>query len=175
MASLGVSVQAIAGGELRQALRSGAIDAAEWVAPYDDLNLGLPEVADFYYYPGWWDTSSSAEVQLNKREYDGLPEFYRQVIQAAAFKANMLMAARYDTLNPQALATIAADANVRILPFPDDLMLAAREVSDALLEELAAADADFMTLFQSWNAYRQSATAWFALGEASTLNFAAPT
>ena len=87
MAKLGVNVQVIAGGEIYQALQTGAIDAAEWVGPYDDLNLGFAEVAQNYYYPGWWEAGPTLEVQINKAEWDGLPEHYQNVIQAAAFKA----------------------------------------------------------------------------------------
>ncbi|MEM9383046.1 MAG: ABC transporter substrate-binding protein, partial [Planctomycetota bacterium] len=55
MDQLGVSVQVLAGGEIYQALERGAIDATEWVGPYDDLKLGFHEVAKNYYYPGWWE------------------------------------------------------------------------------------------------------------------------
>jgi TRAP-type mannitol/chloroaromatic compound transport system substrate-binding protein len=175
MRRLGVDVQEIAPGDILEALRTGTIDAAEWSGPYDDLTLGLPEVAEYYYYPGWWDTGPSVEIQINGREWTRLPDTYRQVIQAAAFKANMLMTARYDTLNPQALAEIGADENVTVLPFPDDILVAARDSAFALFDELAAADPDFRSLLDSWDAYRQSASAWFALAEASMLNLAGRT
>ena len=72
-------VQTLPGGEIFQALQTGAIDAAEWVGPYDDLNLDFPSIAKFYYYPGWWEAGPSLEVQVNKGEYDGLPEHYQNV------------------------------------------------------------------------------------------------
>ena len=52
MTKLGVTVQVIAGGEIFQALQTSAVDAAEWVGPYDDEKLGLNKAAKFYYYPG---------------------------------------------------------------------------------------------------------------------------
>jgi TRAP-type mannitol/chloroaromatic compound transport system substrate-binding protein len=55
MSRLGVNVQVLPGGEIYLALDRGAIDAAEWVGPYDDEKLGLNEAAPFYYYPGWWE------------------------------------------------------------------------------------------------------------------------
>src|SRR3954468_4329349 len=39
--------QNIPGGEIYQALEKGTIDAAEWIGPYDDLNLGFHKVAPF--------------------------------------------------------------------------------------------------------------------------------
>ena len=153
MAELGVAVQQIAGGEIYQALQTGAIDAAEWVGPYDDLTLGFPEVAKFYYYPGWWEPGPALEVQINKGEYDKLPEHYKQAIQAAAFKANTIMLARYDKLNPESLHR-SKRSGVTILPYPDDIMTAARDAAFALYDELAAADPDFKTLLDSWSAFR---------------------
>ena len=35
--------------------RRARIDAAEWVGPYDDEKLGFHKVAQYYYYPGWWE------------------------------------------------------------------------------------------------------------------------
>jgi len=172
MDRLGVAVQQIAGGEIYQALQTGAIDAAEWVGPYDDLNLGFPEVADFYYYPGWWEPGPTLEVQISKSEYDGLPDLYKEIVQAAAFKANTIMMARYDKLNPESLAEIEALGSVTVLPYPDEVLTAARDESLTLYDELGAADADFKTLLDSWNAYRESSAKWFGLAEASIINFA---
>ena len=51
MSNLGVTVTLMAGGEIYQALERGAIDAAEWVGPYDDVKLGFQDIAKYYYYP----------------------------------------------------------------------------------------------------------------------------
>lgn len=51
MDKLGVTVQNLAGGEIFQALQTGALDAAEWVGPYDDEKLGLQKIARYYGSP----------------------------------------------------------------------------------------------------------------------------
>ena len=51
MDTLGVAVQTIAGGEIYTALERGAIDATEWVGPYDDEKLGFYKVALFLLLP----------------------------------------------------------------------------------------------------------------------------
>jgi TRAP-type mannitol/chloroaromatic compound transport system substrate-binding protein len=51
---LGAVVVNLAGGEIVPALRSGAIDASEWVGPWNDRVLGLHKVSKYYYYyPGF--------------------------------------------------------------------------------------------------------------------------
>ncbi|MEQ9607175.1 MAG: twin-arginine translocation signal domain-containing protein, partial [Kiloniellaceae bacterium] len=52
---VGVVPQQIAGGDIYPALEKGTIDATEWVGPYDDEKLGFNKVAQYYYYPGWWE------------------------------------------------------------------------------------------------------------------------
>ena len=55
MSRLGVTVQVLGGPDIYPALERGAIDAAEWVGPYDDEKLGFHEIAKNYYAPGWWE------------------------------------------------------------------------------------------------------------------------
>ena len=38
----------MAAGEILPALQSGALDAAEWIAPYNDLALGFYKIAKYY-------------------------------------------------------------------------------------------------------------------------------
>ena len=49
---LGVVPQQIAAGDIYPSLEKGAIDAAEWIGPFDDEKLGFVKVAKFYYAPG---------------------------------------------------------------------------------------------------------------------------
>ena len=84
MSKLGVSVQNIPGGEIYTALERGAIDATEWVGPYDDEQLGLHKVAKYYYYPGWWEPGPSLSFYVNQGEWAKLPKEYQEIFTAAA-------------------------------------------------------------------------------------------
>ncbi len=59
------------GGELFTSLQSGAIDATEWVGPYNDLAFGLYKAAKYYYYPGWHEPGTTLEAMINKDAFDG--------------------------------------------------------------------------------------------------------
>ena len=50
---LGAIVVTLPGGEIVPALKSGAIDASEWVGPWLDMAIGLHKAAGYYYYPGF--------------------------------------------------------------------------------------------------------------------------
>ncbi|MCY4081137.1 MAG: ABC transporter substrate-binding protein [Caldilineaceae bacterium] len=165
MGRLGVTVQMLPGGEIFQALESGAIDAAEWVGPYEDERMGFHTIASYYYYPGWWDPGSTVEVQINLDEWEKLPEQYQEALKTAAYETNVRVMARYDARNPVALRRLINDGGVKLRPFPDDLLKAAEEAAFELFDETAAADADFASIFKEWLAFRDAIHAWHGLAE----------
>ena len=60
------------------------IDAAEWVGPHDDMQLGLHQTARYYYYPGWHEPGTTNEFGFNKKAYDALPVDLRRTLDHAA-------------------------------------------------------------------------------------------
>lgn len=166
MGKLGVTVQTLPGGEIFQALQTGAIDAAEWVGPYDDEKLGLHKVAQFYYYPGWWEPGTTLEVQINLDEWKKLPVEYQEVIKTAAFEANADTLARYESLNNEALQRLV-DGGVQLRGYSDEIMSAAEAASFEIYDEFAAKDADFKAVFDQWRQFRDRVYAWNNLNEAA--------
>lgn len=173
MTELGVTVQVIAGGEIFQALQTGAVDAAEWVGPYDDSVLGFQDVADFYYHPGWWEPGPTLEVQIPLEKWNALPEVYQEIIKTAAFEANTSMMAAYDAKNPEAYQDILANSSVTVLPYPDDVMQAAADAANQINEDNAASNTDFASVYEHWNNFRSQVHPWFAIAETSYLDFIA--
>jgi len=170
MAKLGVTVQVLPGGEIFQALQTGAIDAAEWVGPYDDEKLGLNKAAEFYYYPGWWEPGPTLEVEINLDEWKKLPELYQAAIQYAAYVANMTMLASYDARNGAALQRLV-EGGTKLRSYSEEILVAAKAAADELYEEFSAADADFARIYKEWDAFRKSVQGWHDINEYSMMNF----
>jgi TRAP-type mannitol/chloroaromatic compound transport system substrate-binding protein len=59
---MGATVVTIPAGEIVSALKSGAIDASEWIGPWPDTALGLDKAADFYYYPRFHEPGTSSTL-----------------------------------------------------------------------------------------------------------------
>lgn len=171
MARLGVNVQVLPGGEIFLALERGAIDAAEWVGPYDDEKLGLNKAANFYYYPGWWEPGPTLEVQVNKSAWDKLPAEYQQIFQTAAFEANLNMLAKYDARNGAALKQLV-DSGTQLKPYSQEIMQAARTEALALYEEDASKDQTFKKVYEQWKAFREQIYGWHQVNELSFSSFA---
>ena len=74
----------IAGGEVYTSMQTGVIDAVEWVGPYNDRTLGLNEVAEFYYYPGWHEPGAMLEFTVNAAAFQELPPDLQAIVRYAA-------------------------------------------------------------------------------------------
>ncbi|MBH8563793.1 TRAP transporter substrate-binding protein [Nostoc sp. CENA67] len=170
MSRLGVNVQVLPGGEVYLALDRGAIDAAEWVGPYDDEKLGLNKAAKFYYYPGWWEPGPTLDVLVNLNAWKRLPKEYQEILKTATVDANMNMLNEYDTLNGQALTRLLA-GGTKLVPYSQDIMQAAQKISFELFEENASKDVAFKQVYEQWKAFRQQIFAWNRVNELSYANF----
>jgi len=170
MAKLGVNVQVLAAGEIFQALQTGAVDAAEWVGPYDDEKLGLNTVAQYYYRPGWWEPGSTLEVDVNLDEWNKLPELYQVAISTAAAQANLVMLSRYEAANDAALKRLV-DGGTQLREYSPEIMTAAYETWLGLADEFSAADADFKAIYEQWSAFRASMYSWNKTNEFAFTSF----
>ena len=54
------------------ALRSGAIDATEWIGPWLDMAFGLHKAAGYYYYPGFHEPGTALAIGVNKGVWESL-------------------------------------------------------------------------------------------------------
>jgi TRAP-type mannitol/chloroaromatic compound transport system substrate-binding protein len=155
LARLGVTTVNIPGGELFTSLSSGAIDATEWVGPYNDLAFGLYKAAKFYHYPGWHEPGSTLEAFVNKAAWDALPEDLQAIVSTACEAVNTSMLAEMTARNQQALHELVSKHGVQLLPFPEEVLAAIRKTSDQLLSEMAGRDAFTKKVHDSYSAFRQ--------------------
>ena len=171
MDALGVNVQVLAGGDIFPALERGAIDATEWVGPYDDEKLGFHKVAKNYYYPGWWEPGPNLSFLVNRQAWDDLPAEYKAMLEAATREGAKAMMTRYDAKNPAAWKRLMA-TDITVRRFPEDKLAAAREAATELLEGEAAGDARYSRIYEAWKAFRDESFAWFGAAELAYAQFA---
>ncbi len=173
MSEMGVNTQVLPSGEIYPSLERGAIDAAEWVGPYDDEKLGFHEVADYYYYPGWWEPGPALTFYVNRDAYESLPTQYQEALKTAAAEANIRMLAEYDHKNPAALDRLL-DKGATLRRFPDDVMQRAQKVTTQLLEDNASGNKQYREIYDSYKAAREDAYRWFGTAEMAYADFAFP-
>ena len=164
MDALGVNVQALPGGEIYTALEMGTIDATEWVGPFDDERLGFHEIAKNYYYPGWWEPGPQLSFLVNQRAWDDLPASFQAVFEVACRQAAVAMQTRYDAKNPAALQRLL-QGDVTLRPFSEDVMTAARDAAEELIDAEAAGDARYARILEQWRKFRSESFRWFGTAE----------
>ncbi len=174
MSRMGVTVQVLAGGDIYPALERGAIDATEWVGPYDDEKLGFADIAKNYYYPGWWEPGPTLSLHVNQKALESLPDGYRRVLESAAEEANHDMLARFDAANPPALQRLVQEKGVNLRKFPDDVMRKAEQTSRQVLGDLASKSPEFRTLYDGWRKFRETSFTYFSAPELAYADFAFP-
>jgi len=158
------------GGEIYTSLQSGAIDATEWVGPYNDLAFSFYKVAKFYYYPGWHEPGTTLEAIVHKPTFDKLPKDLQQIVLGACAIANQDMLAEYTARNNAALHTLVHDHKVNLKPFPNDVLKKLRDLSDEVVAEIAAKDAMGKKVYSSFKAFRDQAVAWDNVSELAYYN-----
>src|SRR5207342_89133 len=118
MTRVGATPVNMPGGEIFSSLQSGAIDAAEWVGPYNDLAFGFHRITKYCYYPGWQEPGSALECMVNKTAYDALPKDLQQIVETCCQAVNAQMLAEYTARNQQALDVLQNEHGVQFLPLP---------------------------------------------------------
>ncbi|APB33713.1 TRAP dicarboxylate transporter subunit DctP [Gloeomargarita lithophora Alchichica-D10] len=174
MAQMGVNVQVLPGSELFLALERGALDAAEWVGPYDDLRLGLPRAARYYYYPGWWEPGPSVELLINLRAWEQLPLSYQKALELAAQASNLALLSQYEGRNQTALQQLKT-GGTQLRPYGDDILKTAWQVTQDLLADQSRRSSAFQKIYQPWRQFQKESLTWEKTGSLSTImGFAQP-
>src|SRR5216684_1854387 len=169
---LGGVPQQLAGGDIYPALEKGAIDAAEWVGPYDDQKLGFNKVAQFYYYPGWWEAGPQLSAYVNLAKWAELPKSYQAILETAAAKAHTTMLSKYDAQNPKALRELVA-SGTKLTPFSAPVMEASYNAANQVYDETMAKNARFKKIYEQWKQFRAEDVLWFRVVENTLDNFMA--
>ncbi len=160
----------IAGGELYTALERGTIDATEWVGPFHDQRLGLNRAADYYYYPGWHEPSTTLELIINKDKWDSLPADLQTIVEMAVAAISYWSMIVMEHHNMQALQELQQRKNVQILPYPEDVLVKLKQMTRLALEEEANKDTDFKRVYESYENFRTNHQPWRDISERAMMN-----
>ncbi len=169
----GATVIDVPGGEVLAALESGKVDAAEWVGPADDLQMGLYKAAKYYYYPGWHEPGSAIEVIFNKNAYDSLPGDLRNILDDVAMRNNLWTLCEFESQNFRALQTLVSQLKVQLVRFPTEVLNKLRKFSEEVLEEVAAKDPVVKKVDGSFKAFKKDLDNWGYISERAYYEFMA--
>ena len=157
------------GGELFPAMQSGALDATEWVGPYNDLAFGFYKAAKYYYTPGWHEPGTTMECMINEAAFNELPADLQSIVRNAIKTANADMLAEYTARNQQALHTLITEHNVQLKTFPDEVLKELKTISEQVVEEEAAKDPLSKKVWASQKRFKEQVMQWTNVSEQAYL------
>lgn len=160
----------IPGGEVYTALQTGVIDAVEWVGPYNDLALGLHEIAEYYYYPGWHEPGSILEFIVGAEALASLPRDLRAIVRGAARAANQDMLDEFTARNNRALREMIEVHNVKLRRLPDDVLAALYRGSVQAMQRLIAEDPLAAKVNASFKDFMGNVRAYHEISEQAYIN-----
>ncbi len=166
----GGSAVRIAGGEVYTSMQTGVIDAVEWVGPYNDRTLGLMEVGEYYYYPGWHEPGAMLETIINAEALAALPEDLQAIVRIAARATNTDMLDDFTANNSESLQILLRDFDTEVLPLPDDVMDALYEQSQIAMQALMDSDPMAKKIAASYFAFADKVRTYHEISERAYLN-----
>ncbi len=140
LAKIGATAVLTPPGEIFAALQSGVVDAAEFVGPWNDVALGLFQVAPYYYLPAFHEPGPALECIVNMAFYDGLSPQLKRVIENAAGATADETYADFRYHNTRVLKELIG-RGVSIEAFPDDVVAALGKASREVIDAYPAGDA----------------------------------
>jgi TRAP-type mannitol/chloroaromatic compound transport system substrate-binding protein len=162
---MGATVVALPGSDIVDALKSGAIDASEWVGPWMDIHLGLDKAADYYYYPGFHEPGVGSTLGINKTIWGELTTSEQALIEAAAHAEVTRSLAQFNAENVKWLKVLRADKRIKILRFSDELIREFGNLSKEVLADTAAKDPLTRKVHDSYMSFLTGIMDWDELSE----------
>ena len=170
MNRMGVAIVNMPGGEIFTSLQSGAIDATEWIGPYNDLAFGLHQAAEYYYYPGWHEPTVMFEAIVNDEALAELPADLQAILRTAVRDVNQDVLDEYTARNNDALATLINEHDVQLRKLPDDVLAQAQEISAEVVQELADSSDIAGRIYESYRDFQDKAVNYHAISEQAYYN-----
>lgn len=165
IAKLGASPVSLPGGQIYENLVSGAIDATEWVGPWNDSFMKFYEAAKYYYYPGMHEPAAQLSLGINKKFWDGLTKSDQAIIAAAAEVENSIMMSEYNAKNGASLAKLISDQGVKLKNFSDDIYDSFGDAAAEVFDEVEQHSALAKKVHQSFLKSRNEVGAWAKISD----------
>ncbi len=161
LGKMGASVQNIPGGEIYQALSSGALDGTEWIGAWADEKMGFQEVTKIYYTAGFHEPGAGLSLAFNRTVFESFTPAQQKICEIASAECHQWNLAQFLANNGAALARLQT-AGVKVNTFPDDVWDAfAKATNEVHAENMG--DELYKKVYDSAMASMKSSSAWLQL------------
>lgn len=156
---LGASVTMLPSGELFQALEKGTIDATEFSMPAIDEILGFNQIVKNNLFPGWHQPFTAQYMLINLDQWKTTTPAQKALVEATCTAGVMRGLAEGEYKNGAVLAKLEKEG-INIGQIPNDILKELKSISDTVIAEQSASDADFKRVNESQQAFQKDYILW---------------
>ena len=167
IAMLGASAFSRAGGHIFENLFSGAIDASEWVGPWNVYFMKFYEAAKYYYYPGMHEPGGPQSFGMNKKWWEALSKTEQHIIKAACEAEFLNLMSEYNANNGQYLEKLIKEHGVKLRKFNDDVYDSFGEAAEEVFATAQAHSPLAKKIHESFIKARAEVGGWMNLSDAA--------
>jgi TRAP-type mannitol/chloroaromatic compound transport system substrate-binding protein len=135
MSKLGASPVSVPGSQIYENLVSGAIDACEWVGPWNDYFMKFYEAAKYYYTAGMHEPGSNLCMGMNASWWGSLSDHEKNVITTACAEENGYQYMETMANNGAYMTKLIEEQGVQVRNFNDDVWDSFGEAAEEVFEE----------------------------------------
>ena len=165
IAKVGGSPVSLPGSQIYENLVSGAIDATEWVGPYNDYFLKFYEAAKYYYFPGMHEPGGFISFGMNKQWWDKLTKTEQLAIEAASQMECEIAMSENNANNATYLKRLIEEHGVKLREFNEDVYDSFGEAAEEVMEETRAHSPLAKKVHESFAEARKNVGSWMKLSD----------
>lgn len=158
--AMGVSVNALPGGEIIPAMDRGLLDAAEFNNASSDRQLGFPDVSKVCMLQSYHQNAEQFEILFNGSKYNALSPKLRAILDNCVEAASADMSWKAIDRYSKAYDEMQKTQGVKFYKTPDSILRNQLKVFDEVVAKKSAENPIFKKIVDSQKAFAQRAVKW---------------
>ena len=158
--AMGVSVNALPGGEIIPAMDRGLLDAAEFNNASSDRQLGFPDVSKVCMLQSYHQNAEQFEILFNGAKYNALSPKLRAILDNCVEAASADMSWKAIDRYSKAYDEMQKTQGVKFYKTPDSILRNQLKVFDEVVAKKSAENPLFKKIVDSQRAFAQRAVKW---------------
>jgi len=126
--------------EIFTSLKTGVIDATEFLGPFSDSAMGFYKAASHYYSPGFHEPNGTGEALVSSSALESLPSDLKAIVECSCSAENIFSLTEAEWNNAESLKNLTENQGVQIRQYPMEILEAAKAATVEVMQELASKD-----------------------------------
>jgi len=158
--AMGVSVNALPGGEIIPAMDRGLLDAAEFNNASSDRLLGFPDVSKVCMLQSFHQNAEQFEILFNGTKYNAMPAKLRNILDYAVEASSADMSWKAVDRYSSSYEEMQTKQGVKFYKTPDSILRNQLKVFDEVVAKKSAENPLFKKIVDSQKAFAKRAVKW---------------